>query len=263
MKRMKVLLAILLLALTLFLLCGCAEKFTCIQYTDESGGIHFKYVLTYNATASDAEAVRTETAEIMRRYVANKGLEEYAVVKDSVLGEVSLSLDFPSATEYYIAFGYNGREKNEKSDYELYGIYRIYDTEKESYLNERTLDFIRDLRDDPEAALPLVGCKFYYVYGTPYRSVRSNGTVTEKDGIYYHEWELHPGETDRILLRQYALNITLLYIGIILIFILSLAVIFVIIYVNKRKQRKKDAARLRANPELDGFEELPSTDTEE
>lgn len=235
-----------------------------MEYEDQNGVVHIEYQLYYDKDAADADAIKEETVAVMQRFVHEKDLSEYAsIIEDQESGVVRLVLTFPSRTEYKIATGYTGRTANSPKEHHYYKIYDIYDSERTSYLNEESLNKVRALREDPEAELPLEGCDFYYVYGTPFRSISSNGEVYEQDGLYFHKWKLHPEGGDRIVLRSYNLNYALIYGIVIFVFVLSLAVIFVIIYVNKRKQRKKDADRLRANPKLDEQDDSSSMQPKE
>ena len=220
-------------------------------YTDADGGIHKEYQLLYDAESSDAEVVKAQAVKAMLRYVEDMGLSEYATLHDTTAGEVTLSFYFPSATDYQIACGYTGREKNEAENSKLDGIYKVSETTLDSYLEEETLSKARDYVDEEYRDFSLEG-NFFYVYGTPYRSIRSNGEVTQKDGIYYHVWRLYPDSKTNMVLRSYSLNGILLYAGIILAFVLSLVVIFVIIYINKSKVRNGGKRLSAEDPQANG-----------
>ena len=61
--------------------------------------------------------------------------------------------------------------------------------------------------------------------------------MEERDGIYYHTWTLAPDTAQDIVITQYGLNGVLVYVVTISVFVLSLAVIFVIIkYSDKRNK---------------------------
>ena len=112
-------------------------------------------------------------------------------------------------------------------------------------MTERNIEEIRSLSDEAYRDFSLTS-SFYYTYGTTNRSTISNGERTEKDGVYYHTWKIEPGQDDKMAIRIYGLNVTLIYLIAISIFVLSLAVIFAIIYFKKRKEED------RANPTHEG-----------
>ena len=148
MRKCKIAAVLLLLGLIAFVCCGCGESFVYKAYTDADGGIHKEYQLLYDAKSSDAEVVKAQAVKAMLRYVDDMGLSEYATLHDTTAGEVTLSLYFPSATDYQIACGYTGREKNEAENSKLDGIYKVSETTLDSYLEEETLSKARDYVDE-------------------------------------------------------------------------------------------------------------------
>ena len=254
MKGLKVVAVLLLVGLIALLGCGCAESFTYTEYTDGSGGVHREFLLVYDATSEDAETVKAETVTVMQRYVASKNLSEYAEIDTSVNGEVLLDISFPSVTDYYIALGYTGREENGPTVPSKVGIINTYERETPSYLNDNSLAYVRALTDEEFRDLPLT-CDFYYTYGTTSKTVRSNGEVTENDGVFYHTWKLTPGVPSDIEITARGLNGILLFgIGI-SVFVLSLVIIFVIIYIKKKRDAKKRESAPPSYPDVGGTDD--------
>ena len=238
MKGVKIAALLLLVGLIALLFCGCAESFTFTEYTDGNGGVHREFLLTYDEKAEDAETVKAQAIVVMQRYAADKGVSEYAEIDDSVEGEVLLELYFPSLTDYYIALGYTGREENAPATPIKKGLINTYERETTSYLNEASIAYVRSLLDEEFKDIPLT-CDFYYTYGTTSKTTRSNGKVTEEGGIYYHTWKLSPDEPADIEITVRALNGILLFVIAISIFVLSLVVIFVIMYITWKNEIKK------------------------
>ena len=58
--------------------------------------------------------------------------------------------------------------------------------------------------------------------------------MEERDGIYYHTWKLNYGEDADIVITKYAPNGVILMSIVISIFVLSLAIIFVIIFITRK-----------------------------
>lgn len=251
MRFLKIVAILMLLGLTVFLLCGCGESFVYKTYTDEMGGIHKEYWFTYDKEASDAEEVKAQAKSIMKRFVSDRDLADYAVIDDSTEGQVVLYLYFPSATDYQIALGNTGREKPEEDADRWEGAYVVSDAQLSSYLDTETISEVRGFADEEYADFPLEGT-FYYVYGTPYASIRSNGETVQEDGIYYHTWQLYPDSPTQMRLRAYSPNGVILYASIILLFVLSLIVIFVIIYINKKNQRKMRLREIQEEVSMGG-----------
>lgn len=251
MKRLKLLALTLLSGLCLMLFCACAETFTVTSYTDAAGAVHREYLLTYDAAAEDAAEVKEETLSVMRSFIDWRSLADYAVIDDSVEGQVTLRVVFPSATDYYIYLGYTGREENEAVEPTKRGFVDIYDTEIETYLTEQTKEDIRFLMNESYRDLPW-DIEFYYRYGTTSRTLKSNGKQTEENGIYFHTWRLDMNGDADMRIRSYHLNAVYLYLIVISVFVLSLAIIFVIIYINKRKEKRRAAEPRDDSQPLDG-----------
>jgi len=240
MKKLKIVAVILLLSLSVILLCGCGESFTYRYVVNTTGGFSKEYILQYDPQADDADLVKEKAVAAMKSYAENAGYGEYASVDAETAGQVALKIAFPTAEDYAIWSDQTGREANEVRKTEKEGLFVYADDELDNYLTEENVEAVRSLLSSDVRDFPLNG-KFYFVYGTPYRSVKSNGVVTKEDGIYYHTWEVQPDRDEDILIRRYGLNGILLYSLVLSIFVLSLIVIFVIIYIEKKKSRKKYA----------------------
>lgn len=244
MKTLKVVAIVLLLGLVALLCFGCGESFSYTEYIDDGGGVHREFLFLYDKDAADAEAVKEQAIRMMNQYVSDQELEKYATIDASSDGEVCLYLDFPYLTDYYVAYGYTGREENEPSEPTKKGFVERYDVEKESYLSEKNVAYVRSLAEEEFKNFPM-DCDFYYTYGTAYKTVKSNGEVKKQDGIYWHTWKIEYGKPSDIKITNYALNGVLVISIIILVFVLSLAVIFAIIIINKKKN-----ANFRATEEI-------------
>ena len=236
MRKLRLTAAILLSLLVAMLCVGCVESVSVTQFVDGGGSLHRSIVVSYDAKAVDAEDNRQVIKDVMLRYVDSHELADFATVSDANEGKVSLDLLFSSLDDYYLWLGYTGREENERETPSKTGIVNAYDREIESYLTEKNIEEVRALLDEQYRDFPLTA-KFYYTYGTTNRSTISNGTRSEKGGIYYHTWEIDPDQPNKMMIRLYGLNVTAIYLIAISIFVLSLAVIFVIIYLIKRKER--------------------------
>lgn len=239
-RKVKIISIILLLCLTACLLCACGESFTYRYVVNTSGGFSKEFILKYDPNAEDAASVKENAIATMENYIQSYGYGEYAKVISDTEGEVSLIVSFPSETDYALWAGVTGREANEPVETEKEGLFVYADREIDNYLTDANINQIRALAVEEAKNFPLTG-DFYFVYGTPYKSVKSNGTVTEKGSMYYHEWKVTPNADADIKLRSYGLNGILIYLLVILIFVLSLAVIFVIIYIEKKKTRERFA----------------------
>lgn len=249
MRKFKVVAILLLTATIALLFCGCAKSFTYTHYIDLDGAVHHEFLLVYDPTSVDAAVVKEQTIQTMQAYVEDNGFSEYARITTDVEGEILLSLDFPSATDYYIATGYTGRDANEPSVPTKKGVIERYESvDTTSYLTEENITYVRLLTDEDYRYFPL-DCDFYYTYGTTSKLTRSNGEREERDGVYYHTWKLKYGEPSEIKLTTYYPNATALVLIVISIFILSLAVIFVIIFINKKKHNAPAADRGREGTE--------------
>lgn len=237
MRALKAAAILILLCLVALFAFGCVETFTYTTYVDKSGSMHCEFLVTYDASAGDAEEVKEQTVRTMRRYVLERGLTDYAAIDAGVDGEVCLALTFPSQTEYEIVFGYTGREENEVAVPAKKGFFvNRYDYETANYLTDANIQYFRTLLSEEYADVPLT-CDFYYTYGTTSKTTTSNGEVKEKNGIYYHTWKFEYGQPSDAVISVYGLNGVVLILGIISVFVLSLAIIFVIIFINKKKSK--------------------------
>ncbi len=240
MRALKILAILLLLSVVCLAAFGCAESFTYAEYIDEHGEVHHDFLLVYDVSDDDAEIFKEQAKKTMIAYVENKGFMQYAAIDDSVEGEVTLHLTFPSLTDYYIACGYTGREENEPNVPAEKGIINRYDTEKSSYLTEASVNFVRSLTEEEYKDFPVL-CDFYYTYGTTSKTTESNGTVKKVGDVYYHTWKLDETSPTKMVISTYSLNGVILVSIIISVFVLSLAVIFVIIIINNKKNKRARA----------------------
>ena len=260
MKGLKAVAILFILLFLLALCCGCVQSFTEVYYVDGSGGVHFEYHVAYDTTSDDAATVKAAILSVMDRYVKDKDLTAFAAVDESKTGKITLYILFPSLEDYDIWRGYNGREKNEEVKPTKWGIVNAYDRKLSGYLTESNVAAIRSYLDLEVQELPLTA-DFYYTYGTTAKSTISNGERSQKDGIYYHTWKLDPDNETDMVIRVYGLNLAFMYLGAILIFVLSLAIIFVIIFLKKRKDRQ-GAEITRGNPRV--FDEaIPRAEEED
>ncbi len=237
MRSLKIVAILILLCFVALFAFGCVEDFSYTTYLDGVGAVHREYLVRYDASAEDAEQVKEEAVRVLRRYVLDQGFADYAKIDTDVNGEVLLSLVFPSQTDYEIAFGYTGREANEPLVPAKKGLIDRYDMTYPSYLTQKNIDYVRTLLSEEYADVPFT-CEFYFTYGTTGKTTKSNGEVTEENGIYYHTWKLEPGEPLDAVISIYSWNVVALISIIISVFVLSLAIIFVIIIINKKKNRK-------------------------
>ncbi len=236
MKLLKVVLILLILTTVALTAFGCAKSFTYTFYVDGFGAVHRDYLLVYEKDALDAEKVKEQAILAMENYIFASNLEKYARVITDVDGEVKLEIEFPSATEYYIAFGYTGKEDNEPLEPTESGFLDRYDEEISSFLTESNVDLARSLMSEEYRDF-LLDCDFYQVYGTTNKLTTSNGEVEEKDGVYYHKWKVAYGEDADMRITRYSLNGMLLFSLLICVFVLSLIAIFVIIIVKRKKSK--------------------------
>jgi len=227
----------LLLLLIAVLFCGCAESVTYTYYMDGSGAVHKIIRFEYDADAEDAEIVKEEAVQVMAKLIIRNDWSDYSEVDTSTDGVVELRVTYPSRTEYAIALGQTGREEHVISEHENEGLLTGYETHS-TFQSDAFDTKVRELLGEGYETVPLTGCDFYYVFGTTYRTTESNADSVEKrDGIYYHTWKLDPTKDRDIIYTQYGLNGVLIYALIILVFVLSLAVIFVIIVNSNRKNK--------------------------
>lgn len=250
MKALKIVAILLLLSVVCLAAFGCAESFTYAEYIDEHGEVHHDFLLVYDVTEEDAATVKEQAKKTMLAYVETKGFKEYAAIDDSIDGEVTLHLTFPSVTDYYIACGYTGREENEPNVPAEKGIINRYDTEKSSYLTEASMDFVRSLTEEEYRDFPVL-CDFYYTYGTTSKLTESNGEVKKVGNVYYHTWKLDYGSPTNMVISTYSLNGVIVISAIISVFVLSLAVIFVIIIINGKKNKRARAAEDEASTPIE------------
>ena len=227
----------LLLVLSVILLCGCGQSFTYTFYVDGAGAVHQEIRFEYDADAESADIVKAEAERIVAELIIRNDWSEVAEVDSDTEGVVELRVVYPSVTDYYIALGYTGKEENELPDSETHGLLTAYSTSQSFYSDDFETK-ARALLGEGYETVSFAGCDFYYVYGTRYRTTKTNAdSVEKKGGIYYHTWKVSPGEEQDIVITQYGLNAILLYVLIISLFVLSLAVIFVIIIYNGRKNK--------------------------
>lgn len=245
--KAKIAAVLILVLLIAVLLCGCAESFTYTEYTDGSGAVHREYLLLYDKDDADAKAIRDQAILVMERYVEKNSLKEYSTIDSATEGQVLLTVVYPSMTDYYIANGYTGREENAPQPTPVQsGIVNVYDRDVSSYLTEKNVTEVISLMDEAFREMPWTTA-FYYRYGTTNKTLESNGEKSEENGIYFHTWQIALGEDPGMKIRVRALNGVAVYSVVIAIFVLSLAIIFVIIYVNKRKE-KRGAKPTEMNP---------------
>ena len=238
MRKIRILAVIMLCLLLLPICFGCVESVSVTQYLDGSGAVHRTILLRYDPLGADAEQLKAEIREVMERYVETNRLSDYATISEETEGEISLALLFPSIEDYYLWLGYTGREANEVEIPAKKGIVDAYDRTIDSYVTEDNIEMIRALTDESYRDFP-TDVAYYYTYGTTNRSTISNGERSEKDGIYYHTWRIDPNKPTEMKIRIYGLNVMAIYLIAISIFILSLATIFVIIYITKRKDKAR------------------------
>ena len=233
MKR-KAVAVFLLIVLSVALFTGCAESFTYSYYIDEVGSVHYEYVLTYDADASDAEEIKNKAIAVATELSRNE--KERSKIDASKPGRVSLTIVYSDLNELYIARGITGKEKPEPTDIKNKGIYQYAESETEMYsaVSER----IRKLLGEEYADYPDPS-EMYYVFGTRFASVRSNADRVEKKGaMYYHTWKAESGKPLNVVIRSYGLNATIVYGAIICVFVLSLVILFVIIAITNGKNRR-------------------------
>ncbi|GEM_PF-3199974 len=236
--KVKILAFFLLMISLAALLSGCARSLTYSYYIDKTGSVHYDYTLTYDASSADAETVLQEARSAMEEMIQANGWEEVAEINEEEAGKISLFITYDSLTDLYISRGYTGKEKADDDPGEKRGVLVYYDSESENPYSALSRE-IRSFLPAEYAAMP-DPAQLYYVFGTQYSTVLSNADSVEKrNGIYYHTWEISASEPSEILIRQIGLNGTLLYVLIISVFVLSLAVFFVIIYFTDRKNKKK------------------------
>ena len=241
MRKWKLFAVLLLFALLSAVLFGCVQSVSVTQFLDGVGGFHREILVTYDVNAEDAQTTQTRIKNVMMRYVEQSVLSDYAEISEETAGEVLLDLSFSSLDEYYIWLGYTGREENEVETPTKKGVVNAYDRTLDSYLTERNVDMVRSLADEDCRDFTL-DAAFYYTYGTTNRSTISNGERSEKDGVYYHTWRLDPENPSEMKIRIYGLSVVAVYLIAISIFVLSLAIIFAIIYFNRRKEKKRAVA---------------------
>ena len=228
----------LLLILIMVLFCGCAESFTYTYYLDGAGAVHKDYRFEYDSTAEDAEIVRAEAERVMAKLIVRNGWSDISEVDTETAGVVELRVTYPSLTDYYIALGYTGKEETELPEWENEGIFTKYTSVSDDYYSDSFIEDAREILGEGYETITFAGCDFYYVFGTRYRTTRSNADSVEKrDDMYFHTWKLDADTEQKIAITQYGLNGFLFYGLIILVFVLSLAIIFVII-VNNNKRNK-------------------------
>ena len=233
MKR-KAVAFFLLIVLSVALFTGCAESFTYSYRIDADGSVHYEYVLTYDADAADAEEIKNQAIKVATALSQN--VKDKSVIDSSKPGRVSLSIVFDDLTELYIAEGETGKEKPEQNDIKSKGIFQYVDSEADLY--SVISAEIRSLLDEDYAYLPDPD-EMYYVFGTQYASIRSNADrVEKKGGMYYHTWKAESGKPLNVVIRNVGLNGPLLYGAVICVFVLSLVILFVIIAITNRKNRR-------------------------
>ena len=240
MKLWKVVLIVIVMMTAALLLCGCGESFTYAFYTDNVGAVHMDLTFVYDKDGYDAKEVKEQAIKAMENYVISRSFNAYATLTTNVEGEVKLELSFPSVTDYYIALGYTGKEGNEPYEPTKVGFIDTYEDRQSSYLTEANIRGVRAAVSEEFADFPL-DCDFYYTYGTTSKLTQSNGEVEERDGIYYHTWKLNYGEDADIVITKYAPNGVILMSIVISIFVLSLAIIFVIIFITRKKKARRAA----------------------
>lgn len=234
----KLLPVCLLLILIVVLLCGCAESFTYTYYLDNSGAVHMDYRFTYDASAEDAEIVKAEAERIVDKLVVGNDWKDISEVDTDTAGVVELRVTYPSLTDYEISSGTTGKEPNKIVAHENEGVLVKYTSTSEDYYSDRFVENVRSILGEGYETVSFSGCDFYYVYGTRYRTTKTNADSVEKrDGIYFHTWKLEPDTKQDIIVMQYGLNGILLYVITISVFVLSLAIISVIIVINNRRNK--------------------------
>ena len=248
MKWIKVLLILMVLMMVALFAFGCAaESFTYTYAVDDKGAVHLVYLLVYDAESEDASIVKEQALYAMDNYVESCGFEEYATISDDVEGEVRLELLFPTVTDYYIAYERTGREPNEPISPTKVGFINRYDEHITSYLNENEIEMVRSLVSEDYRDFSLEYCDFYYTFGTSNKLTTSEGKREEKDGMYYYTWKLQYGEeTEDMVVTEYYPNGMILFSIVISVFILSLALIFVIIIIKRKKEDKLRATEVAA-----------------
>jgi len=236
----KSVLVLLLICFMTVMLCGCAKSFTYSYYIDTAGAVHNDYRFEYDATAEDADVVKTETKRVFNELVEQNSWESISVLDESTAGVMELRVTYPSVADYYIALGRTGKEVDPPQEKENKGILVAYKNTSFDYYSDAFVEKARLILGDGYEDVTFAGCDFYYVYGTRYKSTTSNAdSVKEENGLYYHTWKLAPDEDQEIVITQFFLNDVLIYVVIICIFVLSLAAIFVIIVVSNKKYKEK------------------------
>ncbi len=233
--KSKLVAVLALIVLSVFLFAGCAESLTYVFYVDKLGSLHYDYIVKYDATAADAEEFEEKAVSVMNKIVEEEGLEKQSKIETSA-GKIVLSITFSDYTERNIASGQTGKEKPTVIDLEEAGIFQYYDSVINPYAS--VFSMVRSAIGEEVDAWPDPD-EMYYVFGTTYSTDRTNADFVEKtNGIYYHSWKIEPGTPIQVIVRRYSINWFLVFGAGISLFVLSLVVLFVIIYITDKRKKQ-------------------------
>ena len=239
--KSKAIAVLALLVLSLFLFAGCAESITYVFYVDKLGSLHYDYIVKYDATAADAADFEERAVAVMNKIVEDEGLKKQSKIETST-GKIVLSITFSDYTERNIASGQTGKEKSIPLEQEKAGVFRYYDSVINPYASVFSMvrsaigDEVYDWPDPDE---------MYYVFGTIYSTDRTNADFVEKtDGIYYHSWKIESGTPIQVIVRRYTIDWFLVFGAGISLFVLSLVVLFVIIYITDKRKKQIFSVRV-------------------
>lgn len=238
MKKFLVLLVVIILSLSAV---GCAEiRVTRIMCADSSVIDRVEVVLDEeiaNANGYTLNVLKQEVEKLLK-------LNGYDVVESDNDYTVTGEIIYETLAEFREVYGGNDDDEGltEGFLFDTYGEYQS--TPFSALITNGTVKWVKDEYFSNFSDEALEDVRYGYVYATTYKSIESDGLVTEKDGYYVHEWSFtaHEAEYGKMYVSQIVPNTTGWYFIAIVVALAIVAIGYALVAIKrKRKEIEEDS----------------------
>lgn len=236
MKKVVLLLVLLILALTAV---GCAEvRVSRIMCADSSVIDRVEVVLDEEVVTAHGYTLN-EVKEKVRELLTVNG---YEIVDSEDVYTVTGEIVYETLAEYREVYG-GGDDDEGLTEGFLFDSYgEPQSTPFSTLISNGTVKWVKDECFPNFSDGELDDITYSYVYATTYKSVKSDATVTEKDGYYIHEWNFtaYEAEYGDMYISQTVPNTTGWYFIAIVVALVLVAIGYAVIAIKQKKKDKEE-----------------------